>query len=70
MRRIQSKKNKIDTCEVDDKRCFDDKRFVLDYGIHTLAYFHQDLRKKILTKKEKILTNDHKQKEILPDENR
>ena len=20
--------------------CFDDKRFVLDVGIHTLAYFH------------------------------
>ena len=53
MRRIQSKKHKIDTCEVDkiSLSCFDDKRFVLDYGIHTLAYFHQDLRKKILTKK-------------------
>ena len=50
---------------------FDNKRFVLDYGIHTLAYFHQDLRKKIPTKKkEKILTNDHKEKEILTDENR
>ena len=72
MRRIQSKKHKIDICEVDkiSLSCFDDKRFVLDYGIHTLAYFHQDLRKKILTKEEKILTNDHKQKEILPDENR
>ena len=33
--------------------CFDNKRFVLDYGIHTLAYFHQDLRKKIPTKEKR-----------------
>ena len=25
--------------------CFDDKRFVLNNGIHTLAYFHKDLKK-------------------------
>ena len=25
--------------------CFDDKRFVLNDAIHTLAYFHKDLRK-------------------------
>ena len=25
--------------------CFDDKRFVLHNGIHTLAYFHKDLKK-------------------------
>ena len=24
---------------------FDDKRFVLNDGIHTLAYFHKDLKK-------------------------
>ena len=24
--------------------CFDDKRFVLNDGIHTLAYFHKDLK--------------------------
>ena len=24
--------------------CFDDKRFVLDDGIDTLAYFHKDLK--------------------------
>ena len=29
--------------------CFDDKRLVLDDGIHTLAYYHKDLRKQILT---------------------
>ena len=25
--------------------CFDDKRFALDHGRHTLAYFHKDFRK-------------------------
>ena len=25
--------------------CLNDKRFVLDDGIHTLAYFHKDVRK-------------------------
>ena len=25
--------------------CFDDKRFVLYDGIHTLVYFHKDLKK-------------------------
>ena len=24
--------------------CFDDKRFVVDDGIHTLAYFHKHLK--------------------------
>ena len=27
--------------------CFDDKRFVLDDGVHTLAYSHQDYNKKM-----------------------
>ena len=27
---------------------FDDKRFVLDDGVHTLAYFHKDCNKKRL----------------------
>ena len=26
--------------------CFDDKRFVLDDGVHTLPYFHKDCNKK------------------------
>ena len=51
MRRIQSKKHKIYTYEI--KRisllCFDDKRFLLNDGIYTLAYFHKDIRKQILT---------------------
>ena len=46
MRRIQSKKQKIGTYEIDKilLSSFDDKRFVLDDGIHTLAYFHKDLK--------------------------
>ena len=44
MRRIQSKKHKLGTYEIDkvSLSCFDDKRFVLDDGIHALAYFHHD----------------------------
>ena len=47
MRKIQGKKHKIGTYEVYkiSLSCFDDKRFVLDDGIHTLAYFHKNLRK-------------------------
>ena len=46
MRRTQSKKHKIGTYEINkiSLSCFDDKRFVLDDGIHTLAYFQKDLR--------------------------
>ena len=44
MNRIQAKKHKIGTYEIDkiSLTCFDDKRYVLDDGIHTLAYFHKD----------------------------
>ena len=43
MRRIQSKKHKLGTYEIDkiSLSCFDDKRYVLDDGIHTLAYFRK-----------------------------
>ena len=45
MRRIQSKKHKMGTYEISkiSSSCFDDKRFVLNDGIHTLAYFHKDI---------------------------
>ena len=48
MKIIQSKKYKFGTYEIDkiSLSCFDDKRFVND-AIHTLAYFHKDLKKKI-----------------------
>ena len=44
IKRIQSKKHKLGTYEIDKKSlsCFDDKRYVLDDGIYTLAYFHKD----------------------------
>ena len=44
MKRIQSKKRKLGTYEIDkiSLSCFDDKRYVLDDGIYTLAYFHKD----------------------------
>ena len=44
MKRIQAKKHKIGTYEIEKTSlsCFDDKRHVLDDGIHTLAYFHKD----------------------------
>ena len=48
MKRIQAKKHKIGTYEIDKTSlpCFDDKRYVLDDGIHTLTYFHKDCNKK------------------------
>ena len=47
MKRIQAKKHKIGAYEIDkiSLSCFDDKRYVLDDGTHTLAYFHKDSHK-------------------------
>ena len=44
MKRIQSKKHKIGTYEIDkiSLSCFDDQGYVLDDGIYTLDYFHKD----------------------------
>ena len=44
MKRIQSKKHKLGTYEIDkiSLPCFSDKRYVLDDGIRTSAYFHKD----------------------------
>ena len=55
MRRIQGKKHKMGTYEINkiSLSCFDDKRFVLNDGIHTIAYFHKDLKRY-------FLTDDHK----------
>ena len=43
MKRIQSKKHKLGTYEIDKMSlsCFDDKRYVLDDGIYTSSYFHK-----------------------------
>ena len=44
MKRIQSKNHKLGTYEIDkiSLSCSDDKRYVLDDGIYTLAYFHKN----------------------------
>ena len=64
MRRIQGKKHKIGTYEINkiSLLCFDDKRFVLDGAIHTLAYFHRDLKHRFLQLIIEILKDDHKKK--------
>ena len=46
MKRIQSKLHRIrtyDICKI-SLSCFDDKRYVLDDGVNTLAYFHKDIK--------------------------
>ena len=44
MKRIQSKKHKLRTYEIDkiSLSCFEDKRYMLDDGIHTLSYFYKN----------------------------
>ena len=44
MKRIQSKKHKLGTYEIDkiSLSCFDDKRYVLDDRIYTSSYFHKN----------------------------
>ena len=44
IKRIQSKKHKLGTYEIDkiSLSCFDNKRYVLDDGIHPLSCFHKD----------------------------
>ena len=48
MKRMQAKKHKIGTYEIDKMylSCFDDKKYVTDDGVNTLAYFHKDCNKK------------------------
>ena len=47
MKRIQAKKHKTGTYEIDkiSLSCFDDKRYVLDDGVNTSTYFHKDCKK-------------------------
>ena len=44
MKRIQGKKHKLGTYEINkiSLSCFNKKRYVLDDGIRTLAGFHKD----------------------------
>ena len=46
MKRIQSKLHRIgtdDVCKI-SLSCFDDKRYILDDGVNSLAYFHKDIK--------------------------
>ena len=68
MRRIQGKKHKMGTYEINKVSLswFDDKRIVLHNGIHTLACLHKDLKNRfsqmIINKNrfKKVLTNFYK----------
>ena len=64
MERIQAKKHKMGTYEIDkiSLSCFDGKRFVLDDGVHTLAYFHKDCSKKECDKNKKKNKNKNNKK--------
>ena len=44
MKRIEIRKHKLGTYEIDkiSLSCFDDKRYILDDGIHTLSYFYKN----------------------------
>ena len=67
MKRIQSKKYKLGTYEIEkiSLSCFDNKRYVLNDGIHTLAYFHKDsvTSQKIIQKDCKEIKKDFDKKE-------
>ena len=47
MKRIQGKKHEMGAYKINkiSLSAFDDKSFILNYGIHTLAYFNKDLKK-------------------------
>ena len=47
MKRIQSKLHRVGTYDVFkiSLPCFDDKRYVLNNGVNTLAYFHKSIKK-------------------------
>ena len=46
MKRIQSKLHRIGTYDVYkiSLSCFDDKRYILNGGINSLAYFHKNVK--------------------------
>ena len=72
MKRIPAKKHKIEIDKM-SLSCFNDKRFVLDDEIHTLAYFRKDSVtsckeiQKGCDKKEKIKKGCDKKEEIKKD---
>ena len=71
MRILQSKKHKFGTYEINkiSLSVFDDKRYVQDDSINTIAYFHTDIDSQVTNKNKwfsRMIINDHK-KEILTD---
>ena len=46
MKRIQNKLHRLGTYDISkiSVSCVDDKRYVLDDGVNTLAYFHKDIK--------------------------
>ena len=48
MKRMQSNLHEIGTYDLNkiSLSCFDDKRYILDDGINTLAYFHKEIIQK------------------------
>ena len=61
MKRSQSKKHKLGRYEIDkiSLSCFGDKRCVLDDGIYTFAYFHQDSVTSCKEIKKDCIKKDH-----------
>ena len=55
-RRIQAKKHKFGTYKITkiSLPVFDEKRFVLNGDIRTLAYFNKDLKKQVLADKKDL----------------
>ena len=64
-------RNRTGTYEIDKipLSCFDDKRFVLDNEVHTLAYFHKDCNKKCDKNENKIENNNNENKNEKYNEN-
>ena len=67
MKRIQNKRHKRRIYEISKitLSVFDDKRFILNDGIHTVAYFHKDIDSHKWYRLQKILEikrNSHKEK--------
>ena len=62
MKRIQSKEHKLGTYKINvtSLSCFDDKRYVQNDSINTLAYFHKDTDSHRFWKK--VIINGHKLK--------
>ena len=50
MGRIQDNKRKMGTYKINkiSLSLFDEKGFLLNYGIHTITYFHKEFEKQIL----------------------